>query len=35
MRIIELVFFTGLIGCALAAVCSRISIFMDGFSKVE
>jgi hypothetical protein len=32
MRLIEIMFFTGLAGCALVVVISWISIFKDGFS---
>lgn len=32
MRVIEVMFFTGLVGCATVIVVSWISIFGDGFS---
>lgn len=32
MRIIQWLFFIGLIGCALVIVVSWVSIFKDGFS---
>jgi hypothetical protein len=32
MRVIEVLFFTGLVGCATVIVISWISIFRDGFS---
>jgi hypothetical protein len=32
MRLVEMLFFTGLIGCALVVVVSWISIFKEGFS---
>jgi len=32
MRFIEILFFTGLIGCTLVVVISWISIFKEGFS---
>jgi len=31
-RVIEIMFFTGIVGCALVVVISWISIFKDGFS---
>jgi len=35
MRALDLVFFSGLIGCALVVIFSWISIFRDGFSKKD
>ncbi len=35
MRVVEVVFFTGLIGCALVVIFSWISIFGDGFTNDE
>jgi hypothetical protein len=32
MRIVEILFFTGLIGCAVVVVVSWVSIFKEGFS---
>ena len=32
MRVVEVLFFTGLVGCAMVIVISWISIFGDGFS---
>jgi hypothetical protein len=32
MRVVEIMFFTGLIGCAFVVVISWISIFKEGFS---
>jgi hypothetical protein len=32
MRMVEILFFTGLIGCAIVVVISWISIFKEGFS---
>lgn len=32
MRVIEILFFTGIVGCALVVVISWVSIFKDGFS---
>lgn len=32
MRVLELMFFTGITGCALVVVISWISILKDGFS---
>jgi hypothetical protein len=34
-RVLEVMFFTGLIGCALMIVVSWIEIFADGFSDDE
>jgi hypothetical protein len=33
MHLVEVLFFTGLIGCASVVVFSWISILKDGFSK--
>jgi hypothetical protein len=33
MHVVEVLFFTGLIGCALVVTISWISIFKTGFSK--
>ena len=33
IRILEITFFTGLIGCAFVVILSWISIFRDGFTK--
>jgi hypothetical protein len=33
MRVIEILFFTGIVGCALVVVISWISIFRDGISN--
>jgi hypothetical protein len=35
MRALEVLFFTGLIGCSLVVVISWISIFKSGFSPDE
>jgi hypothetical protein len=32
LRVVEIMFFTGLIGCAFVVVISWISIFKEGFS---
>jgi hypothetical protein len=32
MRLVEILFFTGIIGCAIVVVVSWISIFKEGFS---
>jgi len=32
-RVVEILFFTGIVGCALVVVISWISIFRDGFSE--
>jgi hypothetical protein len=31
-RVVEILFFTGIVGCTLVVVISWISIFKDGFS---
>jgi hypothetical protein len=33
MKIVEVLFFTGLIGCACVVIISWISIFREGFSS--
>jgi hypothetical protein len=33
MRAVEIMFFTGLIGCAVVVLISWVSIFRSGFSK--
>lgn len=35
MRVLEILFFTGLIGCAAAVVLSWIDIWKDAFSSEE
>jgi len=35
VRIVEVLFFTGLIGCACVVVISWISIFREGFSNAK
>jgi hypothetical protein len=35
MRVLEVMFFTGLIGCLLVVTISWISIFKDGFSDKD
>lgn len=35
MRLVEVLFFTGLIGCAVAVVLSWISIFKNEFAGVD
>ncbi|HLY43081.1 MAG TPA: hypothetical protein VKR52_17845 [Terracidiphilus sp.] len=35
MRTVEIMFFTGLVGCAGVVVISWISIFKDGFSDLR
>jgi hypothetical protein len=34
-RVLEVMFFTGLIGCSLVVVISWVSIFKDGFSDKD
>jgi len=34
-RVVEILFFTGIVGCALVVVISWISIFKDGFSDPQ
>ena len=33
MRAVEIIFFTGVIGCAIVVMISWVSIFKAGFSK--
>jgi hypothetical protein len=33
VRIVEVLFFTGLVGCACVVLISWVSIFKEGFSK--
>lgn len=33
-RVVEIMFFTGLVGCAIVVVVSWVSIFGDGFSDL-
>jgi hypothetical protein len=35
MRVLEVMFFTGLVGCALVVIISWISIFKSGFSDKD
>jgi hypothetical protein len=35
VRVIEVMFFTGLLGCVLVVVISWISIFKDGFTDQD
>jgi hypothetical protein len=35
MRVLELMFFTGLLGCSLVVVISWVSILKDGFSDKD
>jgi hypothetical protein len=34
-RVLEVMFFTGLVGCVLTIIVSWVEIFSDGFSKDE
>lgn len=35
VRIVEILFFTGLVGCACVVIISWISIFKEGFSSKD
>lgn len=35
MRVVGIMFFTGLVGCASVVLISWISIFKDGFSDLQ
>lgn len=35
MRLVEVMFFTGLIGCSIVVVASWISIFKSGFAEAD
>ena len=35
LRVLEIMFFAGLVGCAIVVIISWISIFKDGFSNTD